>query len=80
MIAPGASRSKWERAANGGSVEADLPFRVELWNENKDRVERVIARTHSGNLAHAVFAAACEQYPGRHLRLWRGRERLAEHG
>ena len=79
MIAPHQSRAKRERAGGGTSSRTpDLPFRVELWDEDKRSVERVVARARSATLAQAVFNAACEQYPGRYLSLWRGRERLAE--
>ena len=78
MIVPNQSRAKRERAIDGHPSKApDLPFRIELWDEEKRGVERVVARAHSQNLAHAIFKAACEQFPDRHLSLWRGRERLA---
>jgi hypothetical protein len=79
MIAPDQSKPKKGQAVAARSASADdLPFRVELWNDRKTSTERVVARTHSATLAQAVFNAACEQYPGRHLSLWRGGERLAE--
>jgi hypothetical protein len=78
MIAPNQSRAKRERATAGPSARMpDLPFRIELWDQEERGVERIVARAHSANLAQAIFRAACEQYPGRHLRLWRGRERLS---
>lgn len=80
MIAPDASKHTAERADDGCDPTGDLPFRVELWDEKRLRIEQVLARTHSSTLAQAVFDAACEQYPGRHLSLWRDRERLAERG
>ena len=81
MIAPNQTRAKRERAAHGRpSKTPDLPFRIELWDEDKRGVERVVARAHSANLAQAIFKAACEQFPDRHLTLWRGRERLAHKG
>jgi hypothetical protein len=77
MIAP-ESKAKRERAVDGHPSEAlDLPFRIELWDDDKRAVERVVARAHSANLAQAIFKAACEEFPGRHLSLWRGRARLA---
>ncbi len=79
MIAPDQSKAKKGHAVVGHAPPADnLPFRVELWDDRKTSTERVVARTHSATLAQAVFNAACEQYPGRRLSLWRGRERLAE--
>jgi hypothetical protein len=76
MIAPHQSKPKKERAAAGTSSRTpDLPFRIELWDGEKRGVERVVARAYSADLAQAIFRAACEEYPGRHLSLWR--ERLA---
>jgi hypothetical protein len=79
MIAPNQTRAKKERAAARRSSRApDLPFRIELWDEEKRAVERVVARAHSENLAQAIFKAACAEFPDRYLSLWRGRERLAD--
>lgn len=79
MIAPYPSKPKRERLSQSGSHRSpDLPFRIELWNELGSEVERVVARSYSANLAQAIFNAACEQYPGRRLSLWHGRERLAQ--
>jgi hypothetical protein len=77
MIASDQSKARKEAGA-AHLRSPDLPFRVELWDDRKATVERVVAKAHSATLAQAVFNAACEQYPGRYLSLWRGRERLAE--
>ena len=78
MIASNQTRAKRTRASAGPSSRTpDLPFRIELWDAEQRNVERVVARVHSANLAQAIFKAACEEYPGRSLSLWRGRERLA---
>lgn len=77
MIAPDQSRAKRERTG-GASRTPDLPFRIELWNKEKKKLEHVVARAHSAALAQAIFHAACQEYPDAHLSLWRGRERLAE--
>ena len=78
MIASNQTRAKRERAEAGPSSRTpDLPFRIELWDAEQRNMERVVARVHSQNLAQAIFKAACEEFPGRHLSLWRGRERLA---
>jgi hypothetical protein len=53
---------------------------VELWGDDNKTIERVVARAHSATLAQAIFKAACEQYPGRRLSLWRGGERLTDNG
>jgi hypothetical protein len=79
MIAPDPSKPKRERIARDDSPRStDLPFRIELWDDGRSAVERVVARAHSANLAQAIFRAACEQYPGRKVSLWRDRERVAE--
>ena len=81
MIAPeNASKPTVEGADGGSSQNTDLPFRIELWDENRAAIECVLARAHSATLAEAVFRSACEQYPGRRLSLCRGSERLAEQG
>jgi hypothetical protein len=81
MIAPNPSKPKRERIARGDTRGSpDLPFRIELWDYDRNEVELVVARAHSANLAQAIFKAACEQYPGRRLSLWQGRERIAEAG
>ena len=79
MIAPYPSKPKRERISPRRRAPLpDLPFRIELWNEEGSEVERVVARAYSANLAQAIFKAACEQYPGRQLSLWHGRERVAQ--
>jgi hypothetical protein len=80
MIAPQHPKRKKERRASTALPSFDLPYRVELWDEGRDKIERIVARAHSETLARAIFSAASEQYPGRYLSLWRGRERLAEKG
>lgn len=78
MVAPNQTRTKRERANAGPSPRTpELPFRIELWDAEQRNVERVVARAYSENLAQAIFNAACEEFPDRHLTLWRGRERLA---
>lgn len=80
MIAPQHPKAKKERGSGPAAAPFDLPYRVELWDDAREKMERIVARVHSETLARAIFTSACEQYPGRHLSLWRGRERLAESG
>jgi hypothetical protein len=80
MIAPDASRHRRDGTNGASGRPPDLPFRIELWEEHRANAQCVVTRIHSTTLAEAVFRAACEQYPGRHLSLWRGEEQLAEHG
>jgi hypothetical protein len=49
-----------------------LPFIVELWEEDRTRVQAVLARVHSATLGQAVFRASQAEYPGRYLTLRRG--------
>ncbi len=56
----------------------ELPFTVELWDEPASRVERVIARASSGQLARAIFASARKEFPGRRITLRRGSERVLD--
>lgn len=46
-----------------------LSFHVDLWNEARTAVERVLARAASPTLAQAVFVAARRDFPGRYLTL-----------
>lgn len=79
MIVQGHARAKREKAGGDPSRRAsELPFRIELWDKEKTKLEKVVARAHSAALAQAIFHAACQEYPDAHLSLWRGREQLAE--
>lgn len=80
MIAPQHPKSKKQGPSSPGESSFDLPYRVELWDGSREKIERIVARVHSETLARAIFISACEQYPGRHLSLWRGGERLAKSG
>lgn len=79
MVLPTSVKLKTLRAMDGDAAHSsELPFRVELWDEKRKRVEQVVARIHSATLAEAVFRAACEEYPGRYLSLRRGRKLVAD--
>jgi hypothetical protein len=58
-------------------AEPELSFRVDLWNETRSAVERVLARASGPALAHAIFAAARREYPGRYLTLSNGQDTIA---
>jgi hypothetical protein len=47
----------------------ELPFRIELWLEGRDEVERILARAVSAALAHAIFKAAQVEHPQRRITL-----------
>ena len=47
----------------------DLPYRIELWREDADEPERVLARAASIQLARAIFTAAQGEHPQRRITL-----------
>jgi hypothetical protein len=47
----------------------DLPYKVELWNEAKTRVEQVLAVTASGSIGYAAYHAAAKEFPDRYITL-----------
>lgn len=57
------------------SLSADLSFSVELWNEPRTSVERVLALTASGSIGYAAFYAATRDYADR-LIVLRHRNRI----
>ncbi|HJT07158.1 MAG TPA: hypothetical protein VJ747_09540 [Stellaceae bacterium] len=57
----------------------ELPYSVELWRAEGDAaVERVLARASSAQLAHAIFAAARSEHPGRRITLQQGSRIIAD--
>jgi hypothetical protein len=44
----------------------DLPFSVELWDENDQRVEELIAITADYGIARAAYEEAIRKRPDRH--------------
>ena len=47
----------------------DLPFKVELWDHDKKKVELVLAVTASGSIGYAAYFAATREYPARYITL-----------
>jgi len=47
----------------------DLPYRVELWSEDRASVEQVLAVTAHGSIGFAAYHAATREYPDRYLTL-----------
>jgi len=47
----------------------DLPYKVELWDEAKTRVEQVLAITASGSIGYAAYYAATKEFPDRYISL-----------
>jgi hypothetical protein len=53
----------------------DLPYTVELWDEEKKNVKQVLAVTTHGSIGFAAYYAAIREYPDRHITL-RHRNRM----
>jgi len=47
----------------------DLPYKVELWNEERVAVEQVLAVTANGSIGYAAFYAATQELPHRYITL-----------
>ena len=48
---------------------ADLPYKVELWDEGKAGVEQVLAVTANGSIGYAAYYAATREFPDRYVTL-----------
>jgi hypothetical protein len=47
----------------------DLPYKVELWNQERTAVEQVLAVTAHGSIGYAAYYAATREYPDRYVTL-----------
>ena len=47
----------------------DLPYKVELWNEDRTAVEQVLAVTARSSIGYAAYYAATREYPDRYVTL-----------
>jgi RsiW-degrading membrane proteinase PrsW (M82 family) len=56
----------------------ELAYRIELWRENGNAVERILARAASAALGHAIFKAAQVEHPGRRITLSTGERIIAD--
>jgi hypothetical protein len=56
----------------------DLPYSVELWNDNDSHVEELIALTGDYRVARAAFEEACKRRPGRIVTLRQKTRLLAD--
>jgi hypothetical protein len=55
-----------------------LPFRVDLWEMNRQKVERLLAKVASAALAQAIFEAALHEYPKRYITVQKGSRLIAQ--
>ena len=58
-----------EGAARGTAPRDDLPYKVELWDEDRTSVELVLAVTAHSSIGYAAYHAAMREYPDRYLTL-----------
>jgi len=56
--------------AGGAEESANLPFRIEMWNDGE--FERVLALAAQSTLARAIYLAAIAEHPDRCIVLMRG--------
>ncbi len=77
MIAPGFERPDALLNPMPERTE-ELSYKIEIWEGELHRSERVVARAANAPLARAIFKAACEEHPNAHLVLRRGADILAE--
>lgn len=56
-------------ADRGTAPRDDLPFKVELWNEERTSVEQVLAVTAHSSIGYAAYHAATREYPDRYVTL-----------
>lgn len=47
----------------------DLPYKVELWDDNYEAVEQVLAVTADGSIGYGAYYAAIRQFPNRNITL-----------
>jgi hypothetical protein len=67
-----------DKSALDAQSADELPYFVELWEPERRRVERVLARALTAQLARAIFNTAQKEFPGRRLTLRHGAETLSD--
>ena len=53
----------------GLSPGHDLAYEVELWDQGKGKVERVLAITANGSIGYAAYFEATKEHPDRYVTL-----------
>jgi hypothetical protein len=56
--------SPLERSLAGAD---DLPYRVELWDDEKKAVEQILAVTANASIGYAAYYAATREHPQRYV-------------
>jgi hypothetical protein len=62
------------------AAREELPYKVELWDEEKKVVEQVLAVTANGSIGYAAFYAATREYPDRYVTLRHNNRTVARSG
>jgi|GraSoiStandDraft_12_1057312.scaffolds.fasta_scaffold1834855_1 hypothetical protein len=78
MIESKEERPKLVRLGAATTPVERLPYKVDLWNQERRDIERVLARAASAVLARAMFEAARNEHPERYITLRRGTRLIAE--
>lgn len=58
----------------------ELAYAVELWDENRKGIEKILARAFNISLARAIFRTALEENPGRRIVLRHGSHIVEDNG
>lgn len=71
-----------DKASSSSDVRPDeeLPYAVELWNESRTGVEKILARAFRLSLARAIFLAALQESPGRRVVVRHGERIIEDNG
>lgn len=64
---------------DAAAKDEELPYHVELWDVQRQRIEHVLGRAANALLARAIFTAALTEHPDRYITLRRGGRVVAEH-
>lgn len=70
FIAGGGDEDPIEPAHAASGIPAkgeDLPYRVEVWSEDHQRIEQTLAMTANGSIGYAAYYEATREYPDRYV-------------
>ena len=64
--------------SRSGTQDEELPYSIELWDDDDRLPQRVLARAFTSALARAIFQAAQNEHPERRIVLRRGARTVAD--
>ena len=67
-------------SSHDNTPDEELPYAVELWNDDRTGVEKILARAFKISLARAIFRAALDENPGRRIVLRQGGRIVEDNG